>query len=408
MFHVSFLPGHPFRRNSLSGSEYSSYHYGRSVSEGDEFVKVGVPTEIKTDENRVSMTPAGASALVSAGHEVLVQSGAGMGSGLADADYQAQGARILPDAASVWAEADMIVKVKEPLPPEYPLMREGQIVFTYLHLAAEPDLTEALVKSKSHAIAYETVEVGRTLPLLTPMSEIAGRMSVQVGSHFLEKRQGGKGVLLGGVPGVAQAEVVVVGGGMVGTNAARIAMGLGAKVTVLDINLDRLRYLDELYGARLQTMASNPFNVAEAVKKADLVIGAVLVPGARAPKLVSEAMVAAMSPGSVIVDVAIDQGGCVETMDHTTTHSNPTFVKHGVVHYSVPNIPGAVPRTATFALTNATLPYVLLLANKGYEDAVRGNAPLAKGVNVTRGKVTYKAVALAHNLPYVPLEEVLG
>lgn len=371
-------------------------------------MKVGVPTEIKTDENRVSMTPAGASALVSAGHEVLVQSGAGMGSGLTDADYQAQGARILPDAASVWAEADMIVKVKEPLPAEYPLMREEQIIFTYLHLAAEPELTEALIKSKSHAIAYETVEVGRTLPLLTPMSEIAGRMSVQVGSHFLEKRQGGKGVLLGGVPGVAQAEVVVVGGGMVGTNAARIAMGLGAKVTVMDINLDRLRYLDEVYGARLQTMASNPFNVAEAVKKADLVIGAVLVPGARAPKLVSEEMVATMRPGSVIVDVAIDQGGCVETMDHTTTHSDPTFVKHGVVHYSVPNIPGAVPRTATFALTNATLPYVLLLANKGFEDAVRGYAPLTKGVNVTRGKVTYKAVASAHNLPYAPLEEILG
>ncbi len=371
-------------------------------------MRVGVPTEIKTDENRVSMTPAGVLALVHAGHSVLVQAGAGIGSGFSDADYEAQGAEILPDAKAVWAGSDMIVKVKEPLPAEYPLMGDNQIIFTYLHLAAEPQLTQALVESNSHAIAYETVEVGRTLPLLTPMSEIAGRMSVQVGSHVLEKRQGGKGVLLGGVPGVDQAEVVIVGGGMVGTNAARIAMGLGAKVTVIDINLDRLRYLDDLFGARLQTMASNPFNISNAAKKADLLVGAVLVPGAKAPKLVLEEMVEAMSPGSVIVDVAIDQGGCVETMDHTTTHSDPTFVKHGVVHYSVPNIPGAVPRTATFALTNATLPYVLLLANKGYEDAVRSNEALAKGVNVTRGKVTYEAVATACGVPYTPLAEVLG
>ncbi len=372
-------------------------------------MRVGVPKEIKPDENRVALTPAGAYALVSHGHQVVVETGAGIGSGIDDADYIKAGATILPNADEVWSAADMIMKVKEPLPPEYPRMKKGLLLFTYLHLAPEPELTRALIDQGVDAVAYETVELpSRALPLLTPMSEIAGRMAVQVGAHFLEKRHGGRGVLLGGVPGVLPGEVVIIGGGVVGTNSAKMAVGLGAKVTILDVNLDRLRYLDDIFGTKVQTLASNPFNVAEAVKKADLVVGAVLIPGAKAPKLVSEEMVAAMKPGSVIVDVAIDQGGCVATMDHTTTHSNPTFVKHGVVHYSVPNIPGAVPRTSTFALTNATLPYALLLANKGFKEAVKSNAPLAKGVNVTAGKVVYEEVAKAHNLPYTPLCEVIG
>lgn len=371
-------------------------------------MRVGVPKEIKPDENRVALTPAGAHTLVSHGHKVFIESGAGVGSGFEDADYIAAGATILPSAGEVWGEADMIMKVKEPLPPEYPKMRKGQMLFTYLHLAPEPELTRALMEQGVDAVAYETVELpSRALPLLTPMSEIAGRMSVQVGAHFLEKRHGGRGVLLGGVPGVLPAEVVIIGAGVVGTNAAKMAVGLGAKVTIIDINLDRLRYLDDIFGSKVQTLASNPFSIADAVKKADLVVGAVLIPGAKAPKLVSEAMVAEMKPGSVIVDVAIDQGGCIETMDHTTTHSNPTFVKHGVVHYSVPNIPGAVPRTSTFALTNATLPYAVLLANKGFKEAVKSDIPLSKGVNVTNGKITYEAVAKAHNLPYTPLAEAL-
>lgn len=375
---------------------------------GDEVVKIGVPREIKPDENRVSVTPAGAHALTSAGHEVFVEKGAGAGSGFDDAAYVASGAKILPDAASVWETADMIIKVKEPLPAEYPFMRKGLLIFTYFHLAPEPELTHTLIEKGVDAVAYETVELpNRTLPLLTPMSEIAGRMSVQIGAHFLEKRHGGRGVLLGGVPGVPPCNVTIVGGGVVGTNAAKMAVGLGAHVTILDVNLDRLRYLDDIFGPSVTTLASNAYNIAEAVEAADLVIGAVLVPGARAPKLVTEGMVKRMKPGSVMVDVAIDQGGCIETMDHTTTHSDPTFTKHGVVHYSVPNIPGAVPRTSTLALTNATLPYALLLANNGFEAAVKSNAALAKGVNVTRGCVTYQAVAQAHNLSYTPLEKVL-
>jgi len=371
-------------------------------------LKIGVPKEIKLDENRVSLTPAGTKVLVSKGYQVLVQQGAGLGSGFEDADYVAAGAKILPDAASVWVEADMIIKVKEPLPSEYPLMKKRQLLFTYLHLAPEPELTRVLIEKEIDAIAYETVQLpNRNLPLLTPMSEIAGRMSVQIGAHFLEKRYGGKGVLLGGVPGVPPAEVVIIGGGTVGTNAAKIAVGMGAKVTILDINLDRLRYLDDIFGSRIQTAASNEHTISEAVKRADLLVGSVLIPGAKAPRLVTEDMVKTMKPGSVIVDVAIDQGGCIETMDHTTTHSDPTFIKHGVVHYSVPNIPGAVPRTSTMALTNATLPYAVLLAEKGFKEAVRQNSALAKGVNVTAGKVTYPAVAEAHNLPYTPLQEVI-
>jgi len=372
-------------------------------------VKVGVPKEIKPDENRVSLTPAGAQAFTEAGHQVLLEKGAGLGSGFDDKSYEAAGAKILPDAESVWTEADMIIKVKEPLPSEYPLMQRGQLLFTYLHLAPEPELTHALMEKEVDAVAYETVELpNRTLPLLTPMSEVAGRMSIQIGAHFLEKRHGGSGVLLGAVPGVLPGHVVIIGGGVVGTNAAKMAVGLGAKVTIIDVNLDRLRYLDDVFGTKIQTLASNAYNINEAVRSADLVVGAVLIHGAKAPKLVTESMVAGMRPGSVLVDVAIDQGGCIETMDHTTTHSNPTFMKHGVVHYSVPNIPGAVPRTSTLALTNATLPYALLLANKGFKDAVRSNPALAKGVNVTQGKITYSAVAAAHNLPYTPLEEVLA
>lgn len=372
-------------------------------------VKVGVPKEIKPDENRVSLTPAGAQAFTEAGHQVLLEKGAGLGSGFDDKSYEAAGAKILPDAESVWTEADMIIKVKEPLPSEYPLMQRGQLLFTYLHLAPEPELTHVLMEKEVDAVAYETVELpNRTLPLLTPMSEVAGRMSIQIGAHFLEKRHGGSGVLLGAVPGVLPGHVVIIGGGVVGTNAAKMAVGLGAKVTIIDVNLDRLRYLDDVFGTKIQTLASNAYNINEAVRSADLVVGAVLIHGAKAPKLVTESMVAGMRPGSVLVDVAIDQGGCIETMDHTTTHSNPTFMKHGVVHYSVPNIPGAVPRTSTLALTNATLPYALLLANKGFKDAVRSNPALAKGVNVTQGKITYSAVAAAHNLPYTPLEEVLA
>lgn len=372
-------------------------------------MRVGVPKEIKPDENRVALTPAGVYALVSQGHQVVVETGAGTGSGIEDADYVAAGATILPTAGEVWETADMIMKVKEPLPPEYPLMKKGLLLFTYLHLAAEPALTQALIEQEVDAVAYETVQLpSRALPLLTPMSEIAGRMSIQVGAHFLEKRHGGIGVLLGGVPGVLPGEVVIIGGGVVGTNAAKMAVGLGAKVTIVDVNLDRLRYLDDIFGTKVQTLASNPYNIAQAVKKADLVVGSVLIPGAKAPKLVTEEMVAEMKPGSVMVDVAIDQGGCIATMDHTTTHSNPTFVKHGVVHYSVPNIPGAVPRTSTFALTNATMPYALLLANKGFKEAVKSNVPLSKGVNVTAGKVTYQEVARDLNLPYTPLSEVIG
>jgi len=372
-------------------------------------LKVGIPREIKPDENRVSVTPAGTQALVSAGHQVFVEKGAGVGSGFSDADYIVSGARILSGAASVWEAAEMIVKVKEPLPDEFAFMREGLLIFTYFHLAPEPKLTHALIDKGVNAVAYETVELpNRSLPLLTPMSEIAGRMSIQIGAHFLEKRHGGRGVLLGGVPGVPPCGVAILGGGVVGTNAAKMAVGLGAQVTILDVNLDRLRYLDDIFGASVHTLASNSYNVAEAVRSADLVVGAVLVPGAKAPKLLTEAMVKEMKPGSVMVDVAIDQGGCMETMDRTTTHSDPTFVRHGVVHYSVPNIPGAVPRTSTLALTNATLPYAQLLANKGFREAVKANPALAKGVNVTAGKVTYQAVAQSHSLPYTPLEEILG
>ncbi|MCY0885263.1 MAG: alanine dehydrogenase, partial [Firmicutes bacterium] len=344
-------------------------------------MRIGVPKEIKPDEDRVALTPAGVLALTRAGHQVLVEQGAGTGSGFADAEYLQAGARLLPEAAAVWSEAEMVVKVKEPLPEEYRYFRADLVLFTYLHLAAAPELTRALVESGLGAVAYETVQLeDGSLPLLTPMSEVAGRMAPQVGAQFLERPQGGRGILLGGVPGVLPGRVVIIGGGIVGTNAARIAVGLGADVTLIDINPERLRQLDDLFHGSVRTLMSNEYNIAEAVRTADLLIGAVLIPGARAPHLVSEAMVASMAPGSVIVDVAIDQGGSIATIDRATTHSHPTYIRHGVVHYAVANIPGAVPRTSTLALTNATLPYIRRLADRGLRDALRESPALARGL----------------------------
>lgn len=368
---------------------------------------IGVPGEIKAQESRVGLTPAGVDALVRSGHRVLVEQSAGVGSGFYDDAYEAVGARLV-SAEETWQKADMIVKVKEPLPREYRLFKQDQVIFTYFHLAPEPELTRALIESGVVAIAYETVELAdHSLPLLIPMSEVAGRMSVQVGAAFLEKPHQGKGVLLGGVPGVLPAHVVIIGGGTVGTNALKRAVGMGARVTVLDANLNRLRYLDDVFHGQIETLVSNRFNIAAAVSSADLLVGGVLIHGAMAPRLVTEDMVASMEKGSVIVDVAIDQGGCVETVDHCTTHHDPVYVKHGVVHYAVANMPGAVPRTSTLALTNATLPYALALANKGWKQAVQVDPALARGVNVIGGKVTYAAVAEAHGLPYVPLTEII-
>ncbi|KYD24199.1 alanine dehydrogenase [Geobacillus sp. B4113_201601] len=369
---------------------------------------IGVPKEIKNNENRVAITPAGVLSFVQAGHTVLIEKEAGIGSGFSDSDYARAGAQIIERAEDVWAQADMVMKVKEPLPSEYGYFRPGLILFTYLHLAADPELTRALKESGVIAIAYETVQVGRTLPLLTPMSEVAGRMAAQIGAQFLEKPYGGKGILLGGVPGVARGKVTIIGGGVVGTNAAKVAVGLGADVTIIDLNADRLRELDDIFGNQITTLMSNPMNIAEAVAEADLVIGAVLIPGARAPKLVTEGMVKAMKPGSVIVDVAIDQGGIVETSDHVTTHDNPTYVKHGVVHYAVANMPGAVPRTSTIALTNVTMPYALQIANKGVAQAIADNPALELGVNVANGEITYEAVARDLGYRYVPAREALG
>ena len=370
---------------------------------------IGVPREIKAQEYRVALTPAGVDALVHAGHTVIIEDQAGQGSGFGDSDYRAAGAKIKPSAEEVWAQAEMIVKVKEPQPSEYNFLRPGLILFTFLHLAADKSLTLALIKSKVIAIAYETVQApNSSLPLLTPMSEIAGCMAVQVGMTFLEKTHKGRGVLLGGVAGVHPGSVVIIGGGVVGTNALKRATGLGPRVTVIDKSLDRLRYLDDLFHGRIESLASNRYNIAEAVALADLVIGAVLIPGALAPHLITEAMVRTMQPGSVIIDVSIDQGGCVETIDHPTTHDAPVFIKHEVVHYAVANIPGAVPRTATMALTNATLPYVEALARKGWRKAVHEDDGLAKGIDVLEGKITHRGVAQAHGLVYTPLEEFLS
>lgn len=370
---------------------------------------IGVPKEIKNNENRVGLTPAGVKAYRQAGHRVLVETQAGTGSGFTDDDYVAAGAEIRSTAREVWDEADMVCKVKEPLPAEYDYFRPDLILFTYLHLAPERELTGQLCEKHVVAIAYETIQTDDgSLPLLMPMSEVAGRMSVQIGAQFLEKPHGGKGVLLGGVPGVLPGKVVIIGGGVVGTNAAKMAVGMGADVTIVDINANRLRELDDMFHGRLRTLMSNPYNIAQAVKDADLLIGAVLIPGARAPRLVTEEMVKSMSPGSVIVDVAIDQGGSIETVDRITTHSEPTYVKHGVVHYAVANMPGAVPRTSTIALANVTVPYGLQLANKGYRAAIAENRALARGVNVIAGKVVYEAVASSLNMPYTPLSEVMA
>ncbi|WP_046176414.1 alanine dehydrogenase [Domibacillus indicus] len=356
-------------------------------------MRIGIPAEIKNNENRVAITPSGVATLVDSGHEILIEQGAGLGSGFTDSEYARYGAQVLQSAEEVWNRAEMILKVKEPLASEYQYFRKGLLLFTYLHLAAEPELTKALVDSGVTGIAYETVSANGTLPLLSPMSEVAGRMAAQIGAQFLEKNNGGKGVLLGGVPGVKKSRVTIIGGGMVGTNAARIAIGLGADVTIIDLNADRLRRIEEIFGASVQTLMSNPLNIAESVKESDLVIGAVLIPGAKAPKLVTEEMVKSMSAGSVIVDVAIDQGGIFETVDRITTHADPTYEKHGVVHYAVANMPGAVPRTSTIALTNVTVPYALQIANKGFEQAIKQNPALESGVNTYSGHITFDAVA---------------
>lgn len=368
---------------------------------------IGVPKEIKNNESRVAITPAGVNAFTFAGHKVVVEKSAGEGSGITDQEYIDAGAQIHDSAEEVW-NADMVMKVKEPLASEYEYFKPGQILFTYLHLAKEPELTKALMDKHVAAIAYETIQLDNgSLPLLTPMSEVAGRMAIQIGAQLLEKPNGGKGILLGGIPGVPPANVIIIGGGFVGINAAKMALGLGACVTIVEISVERCREINDLFNGRVNTLLSNQYNIAASVAKADLLVGAVLVPGARAPHLVTEEMVKSMTPGSVIVDVAVDQGGSIATIDRVTTHSNPTYVKYGVVHYSVANIPGAVARTSTFALTNVTLGYALDIANKGYCKAIRENRALRKGVNTINGKLTYKAVAEALNFMYTPLEEAL-
>ena len=372
---------------------------------------VGVAREIKDRESRVAATPGGVGEYVAHGHEVLVETGAGAGSGFQDEEYVAAGATMVDDHAGIFAQSDLLLKVKEPVESEYALLRPGQILFTYLHLAADPALTDALRAQGVRAVAYETVQTGTggamALPLLTPMSEVAGRMAVQIGAHYLERPNGGSGLLLGGVPGVSPARVVIVGGGVVGTNAAAIALGMGAAVTILDRNVDRLRQLEHMLTGRLTLLASNASVIADAVRDADLLIGAVLIAGSKAPRLVTEAMVRAMRAGSVIVDVAIDQGGCIETA-HPTSHSAPTYEVGGVLHYCVTNIPGAVPRTSTLALSNVTLPYGLALADHGIAAAVSRDPALAHGVNVFDGQITHPAVASAFGLPFAPLETVLS
>jgi len=370
-------------------------------------MKVGILIEIKTEENRVCMTPAGVEVMIANGHKLLVEKGAGSGSGFEDAAYIKAGAEMVATAREIYERSDMVMHVKEPLPPEYDLIREGQIVFTYLHLAAAEELTKALVKSKSVCIAYETIQKpDRSLPLLTPMSEVAGRMAIQQGAKYLEMAQGGHGVLLGGVPGVDPGNVVVIGGGIVGINAAKMACGLGAKVYILDMNLDRLRYLSDVMPANCFGLFSSPATLRELIQRADVVVGAVLIPGAKAPKLITREMLKTMKPGSVLVDVAIDQGGCFET-SKATTHGDPIYVVDGVVHYCVANMPGAVPRTSTMALTNATLPYAVEIANKGWKSAMKGNTEIKLGANVINGKITYKAVADAFGLDYTPIDELL-
>ena len=371
-------------------------------------MKIGVPKEIKTNENRVALVPAGAEALIAAGHSVMMEKGAGEGSGFPDEAYTSVGASIGPTADAVWGQADMIMKVKEPIAVEWPRMKKGQLIFTYFHFAADEKLTKAHIASGATCVAYETVELpSRELPLLTPMSEVAGRMAVQEGAKYLEKLYGGRGVLLGGVPGVAPAKVVILGGGIVGINAAKMAAGMGAKVTVLDLSLERLRYLSDVMPANVTLIYSNRHNILEQISTADLVVGAVLIPGAVAPRLIRREDLKKMQPGAVIVDVAIDQGGCVETIK-ATTHENPTYVVDGIIHYGVANMPGGVPRTSTLALTNATFPYAMQLANKGWKQALKDNAALKKGLNIVDGKVTYPAVAEAFGLPFTSPDSYLN
>lgn len=361
---------------------------------------IGVPKEIKNNENRVALTPAGAKELVKRGHEVYVQSTAGEGSGFTDEEYKGAGARILPTIEATYEIAEMIMKVKEPIEPEYKLIKKDQLLFTYFHFASYQPLTEAMIKSGAVCLAYETVETKqRALPLLIPMSEVAGRMATQEGAKYLEKPMGGRGILLGGVAGVKPAKVLIIGGGVVGTEAAKMAAGLGADVTIMDLNLNRLRYLDDVMPQNVHTMMSNEYNIREMIKEVDLIVGAVLIPGAKAPKLITKDMLKEMKPGTVLVDVAVDQGGCIETCT-PTTHQEPTFVIDEVIHYCVANMPGAVPYTSTLALTNATLPYAIQLANKGWKKACKENEELKLGLNVVKGDVVYEAVAEAFDMPY--------
>lgn len=381
---------------------YLGNYFSKSES-GFYFMIIGIPKEVKNNENRVGMTPNGVASFVANGHEVRVEANAGTGSGFSDYDYEQAGAAICASATAVWA-SEMVIKVKEPLVEEYHHLRDGLILYTYLHLAPAKELTEQLLKSGTTGVAYETIQLAdRSLPLLVPMSEIAGRMSVQVGAEFLEKTKGGKGILLSGIPGVKRGNVVIIGGGNVGANAAKIACGFGASVTILDVNQQRLAELDSQFGNQIQTLVSNPHTIAEAVKSADLVIGTVLIPGAKAPTLVTEEMIMAMEEGSVIVDVAIDQGGIFETIDKITTHDDPIYIKHGVLHYAVANMPGAVAKTATIGLTNATLPYALMIANMGLEKALNQNKALQKGVNTYQKQLTNKAVAHSQDVDYTEL-----
>ncbi len=368
---------------------------------------IGVPKEVKDHESRVGLVPAGVTALTEAGHQVIVQSGAGRGSSITDQEYIDAGAQILPAAPEVWANANLVIKVKEPQPSEFPFLRRDLVLFTYLHLAPLPELTQALLDAGTNSVAYETIrEDNGSLPLLTPMSEVAGRMSVQIGAQYLEAPNGGRGILLGGVPGTAPANVVILGGGIVGHNAAKIALGMGAHVTIIDRNLNRLRELDDIYNGNIVTLASNVHTIRESLRLADLVIGAVLIPGASAPKLVRRDMIKLMKPGSVMVDVAIDQGGCFET-SRATTHTDPIYYVDSVLHYCVSNMPAAVPHTSTFALNNATLPYLLTLANKGLEAAARASRAIAEGVNTYQGHCVYQAVADSQGRPYTPLASLL-
>jgi alanine dehydrogenase len=368
---------------------------------------IGVPKEIKNNENRVALTPAGAAEFIKAGHTVFVQSTAGEGSGFTDEQYRSAGAEILPDIESTYAKAEMIIKVKEPIEKEYSLIKENQLVFTYFHFASYEPLTHAMIKSKAVCLAYETVErADRSLPLLVPMSEVAGRMAIQQGAKYLEKPLKGRGILLGGVPGVLPAKVLIIGGGVVGTQAAKMAAGFGADVIIMDTNIQRLRYLDDIMPANVRTMVSNDYTIREQVQISDLIVGAVLIPGAKAPHLVTRDMLKLMKPGTVVVDVAVDQGGCIETCK-PTTHQDPTYIIDDVVHYCVANMPGAVPYTSTLALTNATLPYALQLANKGWQRACSESNELKLGLNIVNGKVVYKGVADAFNLPYEEVSSVL-